>query len=51
VPELFAPFLNKGVGNAGRAMHPQPRVEMIKPHELVTTGPPGHPGIPAREWF
>jgi hypothetical protein len=25
--------------------------EMEKAHELVTTGPPGHPGIPARGWF
>src|SRR6266436_211181 len=35
-PELCSnvrPKKTEGVGNAGRPMHPQPRVEKIKPHE------------------
>jgi hypothetical protein len=32
-------------------MHPQPRVRNKKAHELVTTGTPELPGIPARGWF
>ena len=36
----------EGAGNAGRPMHPQPRVEIKKPHELVTTGTPQSTGIP-----
>jgi hypothetical protein len=36
----------EGAGNAGCLMHPQPRVLWKKAHELVTTGPPRHSGIP-----
>src|SRR5471030_862905 len=38
-------------GMPGTQWHPQPRVEKIKPHELVTTGPPEIPSIPARNGF
>src|SRR5213596_3041951 len=42
----------EGVGNAGCPMHPQPRVRnKIKHTSVVTTGPPGSPGIPARNGF
>ena len=42
---------SEGAGNAGRSMHPQPRVQNKKAHELVTTGSPELPGIPARNGF
>jgi hypothetical protein len=32
-------------------MHPQPRAQRWKAHELVTTGPPDQPGAPARNGF
>src|SRR5215813_10038811 len=40
------PSNDEGTGNAGCLMHPQPRVQWKKAHELVTTGPPKHSGIP-----
>src|SRR5258706_6775507 len=52
-PELcmiqFRP--TKGVGNAGRPVHPQPRVEKSNHTSVVTTGPPEIPGAPARNGF
>src|SRR5260370_41554735 len=36
----------EGAGNAGRWMRPQPRVQMKKAHEQVTTVTPVSPGIP-----
>ncbi len=51
---LQRPFAQEteGVGNAGRPMHPQPRVRNKTKHtSIVTTGPPGSPGIPARNGF
>jgi hypothetical protein len=41
----------KGVGNAGCLAHPQPRMQNKKAYELVTTGSPDSPGIPARNGF
>jgi hypothetical protein len=38
----------EGAGNAGRWMHPQPRVRVKKAHELVTTGTAIIPAFPAR---
>jgi hypothetical protein len=32
-------------------MHPQSRVQNKKAHEVVTTGSPDQPGIPARNGF
>jgi hypothetical protein len=40
------PNKKEGAGNAGRTMHPQPRVRIGKAHELVTTGSPKRSGIP-----
>ena len=41
------PRKSEGAGKAGCAMHPQPRVQMIKKaHEPVTTGSPQHSGFP-----
>jgi hypothetical protein len=37
---------SEGAGNAGRTMRPQPRVQMKKAHEQVTTVTPDSPGIP-----
>src|SRR5713101_5875872 len=52
VHERFAPKNNEGVGNAGCPIHPQPRVRnKVKHTSVVTTGPPGSPGIPARNGF
>src|SRR3954452_4200092 len=47
---MFRPK-REGVGNAGRPMHPQSRVQNKKAHEVVTTGSPELPGIPARDGF
>jgi hypothetical protein len=43
----------KGVGNAGRPMHPQPggQKKQAAPVTTVTTVTPESPGIPARGWF
>src|SRR5258708_32942495 len=42
-----SPSKTEGAGNAGRSMHPQPRVRnKIKHTSVVTTGPPDSPGIP-----
>ena len=49
--KILLPSKAEGAGKAGCAMHPQPRVEINKPHELVTTVAPEKPGIPARKWF
>src|SRR5258705_3697438 len=41
----------EGAGNAGRTMHPQPRVQMKKAHEHSHHGHTGnHPAFPA-QWF
>jgi hypothetical protein len=37
---------SEGAGNAGRSMRPQPRVQIKKAHEQVTTVTPVSPGIP-----
>src|SRR5947209_96404 len=52
-PELLRKsFAPEGVGNAGRTMHPQPRVQNRSKHtSIVTTGPPKLPGIPTRNGF
>jgi hypothetical protein len=55
--DLAAPFrasfarkhrvlITEGAGNAGRTMRPQPRVQMKKAHEQVTTVTPVSPDIP-----
>jgi hypothetical protein len=41
-----SPLKSEGAGNAGRWMRPQPRVQMKKAHEQVTTVTPESPGIP-----
>src|SRR5882672_12794709 len=41
----------EGVGNAGCPLHPQPRVQCVGSTRVFTTGPPGSPGIPARNGF
>ena len=41
-----SPQNSEGAGNAGRPMHPQPRVRVKKARELVTTVTPESPGIP-----
>src|SRR5712664_1918747 len=41
----------EGVGNAGCPLHPQPRVHSVESTRVFTTGPPGSPGIPARNGF
>src|SRR6267378_5007046 len=46
---IFRP--SEGVGNAGCPMHPQPRVQCVGSTRVFTTGPPGSPGIPARNGF
>src|SRR5258708_27179367 len=54
-PEFWmnlAPGKTEGVGNAGCATHPQPRVRNKTKHtSVVTTVAPGSPGIPARNGF
>ena len=47
----FHPQNKEGAGNAGCAMHPQPRVRMKKAHEQVTTGSPKRSGIPRANGF
>ena len=42
----LSPELSEGAGNAGRTMHPQPRMQNKKAYELVTTVTPDTPGIP-----
>jgi hypothetical protein len=39
-------LLNRGRRECRAPMHPQPRVQSKKAHELVTTGSPVHTGIP-----
>jgi hypothetical protein len=46
-----SPSETEGAGNAGRSSHPQPRVQKVKAHELVTTGTPKHPAFPARRFY
>src|SRR5882724_12575203 len=42
----------EGVGNAGRPMHPRPRVHLVVVERTrVTTSTPESPGIPARNGF
>jgi hypothetical protein len=38
--ETSCPLISEGAGNAGRLMRPQPRVQMKKAHEQVTTVTP-----------
>jgi hypothetical protein len=40
------PSKNEGVRNAGCRTHPQPRVQKVKAHELVTTNTPDASGVP-----
>src|SRR6266478_8003961 len=53
-PELcmnLSPLKSEGAGNAGRTMHPKPRVQMKKAHEHSHHGHTGnHPAFPA-QWF
>ena len=42
---------NEGVGNAGCAMHPQPRTQTKKRTSVVTTVASEVPDIPARNGF
>ena len=51
VDESFA-SKPEGVGNAGRPMHPQPRVRMVvvKCTRVFTARSPKSPGIPT-QWF
>src|SRR4029077_2245957 len=37
---------SEGAGNAGRTMHPQPRMQMKEHASIVTTVTSGSPGIP-----
>ncbi len=47
----FASLITEGAGNAGRSMHPQPRVRNKKAHEHSHHGHTGnHPAFPA-QWF
>jgi hypothetical protein len=47
----FAALRTEGAGNAGRSMHPQPRVRMKKAHEHSHHGHTGNnPAFPA-QWF
>ena len=50
MPENFRPFQMEGVGNAGRSMHPQPRMRIgvVNMHASIHSEAPGQPGIPAR---
>jgi hypothetical protein len=50
--KTVSPLLTiEGAGNAGRSMHPQPRVQMKKVHEHSHHGHTGnHPAFPA-QWF
>ena len=53
-PELcrnHSPREEEGAGKAGRQMHPQPRMQMKKAHEQVTTGSPETIRPSLREWF
>jgi hypothetical protein len=53
MPEVCQKFpyppKTEGAGNAGCALHPQPRVRK-KAHALATTGTPHQPAFPA-QWF
>ena len=40
------PSKTEGAGKAGCPMHPQPRAQRWKAHELVTTGSPSSSGLP-----
>src|ERR1700761_7070625 len=44
---IVSPHSREGAGNAGCAVHPQSRVELVT-RGVVTTGPPEHPAFPAR---
>ena len=47
---IFRPM--EGVGNAGRPLHPRPRVHFVLVERTrVTTSTPASPGIPARNGF
>jgi hypothetical protein len=49
--EKSCPMKTEGAGNAGRTMHPQPRVRNKKAHERSHHGHTGnHPAFPA-QWF
>jgi len=41
----------EGVGNAGRPMHPQPRMQNVESIRVSHHGRAGSPGIPARDGF
>src|SRR4051795_6961782 len=43
---MFHPRIEKGAGNAGRWMRPQPRMQNKKHTSIVTTVTPKTPGIP-----
>ena len=45
------PSAQEGVGNAGCPLHPQPRAQMKKAHELATTSPPENPAFPHANGF
>src|SRR5260221_8349821 len=49
--KTIRPEITEGAGNAGRSMHPQPRVQNKKAHEHSHHGHTGnHPAFPA-QWF
>jgi hypothetical protein len=43
---IRSPKKTEGAGKAGCSMHPQPRAQRWKAHELVTTGSPSSSGLP-----
>jgi hypothetical protein len=47
---IFGFALNKGRGNAGRLMHPQPPTPKIKKTGAVFTDTPEHPAL-RTQWF
>src|SRR6266480_7648598 len=52
VHEAFAPKNNEGAGNAGRPMHPRPRVQMIsKAHERSHHRSTGLTRHSRTQWF
>src|SRR3954471_24012957 len=50
-PSCARRFAREGRGECRVPTHPQPRMQSKKAYELVTTGKPDEPGIPARDGF
>jgi len=51
VLQVHCPSRREGAGNAGRSMHPQPRMQIKKHTSVVTTVTPVSPGIPRANGF